>query len=245
MNWLCAAFALVLLQRAAAEEPPPPPDVTIERHVAALGGSRALAAVRTRVTLAAVTIDGHSGRLTLLQDHRGFALESIEIAGYGTVARGYDGHRGWHTDPERGVRPIAGHALRHFLREMRLDRDANLPALYPRRRAAARLKSGGGAYDVVSVAGTEGTRETWFFDRATGLLARRDYTEVEPAGEARTVSAAYSDYRVVDGIKVPFHVEVTGEGAPRLVIRVSRMTHNETLQDACFRPASERQGRCP
>lgn len=245
MNWLYTALALVLLQRAAVEAPPPHPDATIERYVTALGGSHALAAMRTRVTLATVTIDGYSGRLTLLQDQRGLALESIEIEGYGTVAQGYDGHEGWSTDPERGLRQITGRALQHFLREMRLDREATLPALYPQRRASVASKTEAAAYNVLSAVGTDGSKETWFFERATGLLGRRDYTEVEPTGEMHAVSAAYGDYRLVDGIKVPFHVEVAGGGAPQYVIRVTRVTHNSALQETCFRPASQRQGQCP
>ncbi len=57
----------------------------------------------------------------------------------------------------------------------------------------------------------EGASVRWFLDPANGRILRSSHTSIGPQGEAKIVSD-YSDYRVVDGFPIAFHLEVTTNG---------------------------------
>ena len=74
------------------------------------------------------------------------------------------------------------------------------------------------------------TTKDFYLDAATGLEVRLD---VDMAGT--TVRQDFSDFRDVQGLKVPFLIRTYVNGAPVGEIKVSAVEFNPAVDDAIFR----------
>ena len=76
---------------------------------------------------------------------------------------------------------------------------------------------------------TFGSPETMYFEVQTGLLTGRDLTQQTPRGPIR-VEMRYSDFRVVDGLKLPFKIT---QSMPNLqfAFTVREVKHNLPVDD--------------
>jgi hypothetical protein len=101
---------------------------------------------------------------------------------------------------------------------------------------------------VVAAAGTEkignvdakildvaydGASARWFLDPATYHILRTTHTSNGPQGEAAVVSD-YSDYKVVDGIPVAFHLEVATNGQKDQVLSLEECKINPGVEAKLF-----------
>jgi hypothetical protein len=95
------------------------------------------------------------------------------------------------------------------------------------------------AYDRVNgkaVVAVEGRRpaaaETFYFDRASGVLVRRSARLNTPLGQL-PVQIDYDDYRTVDGVMTPFEVRVA-DWESVSVEKFGEVTHNQPIDAARF-----------
>ena len=79
-----------------------------------------------------------------------------------------------------------------------------------------------------------GEEQSLFFDAATGLEIRTQ-GEVDQGGRKMTVESRYSDFRTIDGLTVPFTVEVLVNGQPQQKITLSSAEFPASLEDDLFR----------
>jgi len=101
---------------------------------------------------------------------------------------------------------------------------------------------------VVSAAGTEkvgdvearildvaydGATVRWYLDPTTYRILRSAHTSVGPQGEANIVSE-YSDYKVVDGFPVAFHLEVISNGSKDQVLALEECRINPGVEAKLF-----------
>ncbi len=73
---------------------------------------------------------------------------------------------------------------------------------------------------------------TEYYDVATGLKLRQIITVDSPAG-SQTVTSDYSDYKVVNGVKMPYKLN-QDLGMMQLALTVSKIEANTNLADALF-----------
>lgn len=153
-------------------------------------------------------------------------LDAPENRGF--TGRGYDGSSGWSMNmTETGLRPLEGAELATMRRESDFYRPIKLDRLYQRLTVTGKDKVGGREVYTVEAVPESGNSEKLYFDAETGLLSRRDMTY------GRTpVQHYYEDYRVVDGVKLPFVLR--SEGPVRLVTRLTEIKHNVAIEDARF-----------
>ena len=81
------------------------------------------------------------------------------------------------------------------------------------------------AYDGASV--------RWFLDPATFRILRSTHTSEGPQGEAKIVSD-YSDYKMVDGFPVAFHLEVETNGEKDQVLALEECKINPGVEAKLF-----------
>ena len=81
------------------------------------------------------------------------------------------------------------------------------------------------AYDGASV--------RWFLDPTTYRILRSAHTSVGPQGEAKIVSE-YSDYKMVDGFPVAFHLEVISNGSKDQVLALEECKINPGVEAKLF-----------
>jgi len=89
-------------------------------------------------------------------------------------------------------------------------------------------------HDVITINGTVSpdVSESLSFDRASGLLLRRVARLQTVLGRLQ-VQIDYADYRVVDGIKVPFEVKIS-DWESVTTLKFTDVKLNATVEDAVF-----------
>jgi hypothetical protein len=251
MLMLMSLLALAFAMRVAPplESPPsapsqspqlPPVEETVARYVAAIGGAAAFEPIKSRVTRAKISVSGLKGTLETVQERPDRAAQWGEIESVGRFSTGYDGRAGWNLDPMEGLSEMKGLALRHFVLEMRIDRDVRLLELYPSRKALPDRQSGSRTLRVIELTPSQGLPERWYFDTATALLVLREYTEDRGKAGRVAVTVRYDDYRTVDGMRLPFRLEVREARDDPFAVQVTSVTHNQPIDPARYaRPAAK------
>ncbi len=79
----------------------------------------------------------------------------------------------------------------------------------------------------------EGASVRWFLDPTTYRILRSAHTSVGPQGEAKIVSE-YSDYKMVDGFPVAFHLEVMTNGNKDQVLALEECKINPGVEGKLF-----------
>lgn len=79
----------------------------------------------------------------------------------------------------------------------------------------------------------DGASVRWFLDPVTYRILRSAHTSVGPQGEAKIVSD-YSDYKIVDGFPVAFHLEVMSNGSKDQVLALEECKINPGVEAKLF-----------
>lgn len=154
-------------------------------------------------------------------------------------ADGYDGTHSWQRDPGGEIAALdAPEAIRRARSQAWLDAHAYW---YPQRIAATygAVESkvlDGKRYDVVVATPQGGDPVTLWFVSDGGLLARTQQRQ-----GSDTVTSVFDDFRVVDGIRMPFHstndtTDAAGRTDPRqhADVRIEHVALNVAVADSDF-----------
>jgi hypothetical protein len=205
----------------------------LDRYVAAIGGAANVERVQSRATHAEMSpAPGVTVRLDTVQARPDRVIDRGEVSGWGWFAkfsRGYDGKVGWQLEPGKPLRHLEGAYLQQLILRFRLDRDAHLNDLYPGRRALADTVIDGRTQRVVQLSTAFGTNEVWSLDATTGLLTRTEVVEERGGAEGRVkVVTTFQDYRLVDGIKLPFR-RIVQDGRRRTALTIRSIEDNVAI----------------
>jgi hypothetical protein len=212
-----------------AQRPTETVDQVLDKYVAALGGRDALAKLTSRVRRGTLTNRaGQSSPVTIEETAAG--LIRVTVGATPGIVRAADGTSAWTQSGDR-VR-----TLDHVeTLNVGLQSDMSLSRQIKEQYAALAVR----AYDRVNgkaVVAVEGRRpaaaETFYFDRASGLLVRRAVRLNTPLGQL-PVQIDYDDYRTVDGVMTPFEVRVA-DWESVSVEKFAEVTHNQPIDAARF-----------
>ena len=213
----------------------PTPDAILDAYVTVVGGETALQQITTRVVRGrfengrglkapyVIYTKAPNKLVTFIGSER---ADSNDGSG-----RGYDGQAGWDKNfIGTGVRNVAGVELADLVR----DADIYRP-LHWRTHCAQRTIDGyedvaGHAAVVVRCVLVEGRTARLYFDASNGLLVRYDSQIWNGDG---FVSIYYEDYRLVDGIRLPFRTRSVLPNATTTFV-VESVRHNEAIDDRVF-----------
>lgn len=221
---------------AGAPLPPGAPtvDQIIDHYQRAVGGRAAWRKLTSRSSMGTVEIPSMnlSGTVVIHEKAPDKILTIIIIAG-SAFRQGFDGSVGWAEDPQDGLREQAGAELAETKRQ------ADFYSPFDLREHYAKLVSLGsermGEREVYVLEATlpdGGQPEKLYFDAESGLPARivNQRHTAEGASEFRE---EFSDYRDVDGAKLPFTIFQAGGGS-EFTVRISEVRHNITFEDSEF-----------
>ena len=230
------AAATLLASPAPAGESAAAPDAAavVEKHVAWLGGWKALDAVRDVTLAGTIRVSGLSGPLGVLTRRDGKQRTEIDLK----VMKGVEvltGGGGWEQNASGQVEEM-GHdkavsgrrALdRTFGRHFRGD--GVITSL------ASREEKAGRAWTVVRFAYPDGDTYDLFVDPETGESAWS-----RSVADGRTTWTRLSDFRMVSGLRLAFRQETEGETARQAqTVTWEKVTVNAGLDDALFaRPST-------
>ena len=218
-------------------------DEVIEKHITALGGREALSKLTSRKSTGTVTLGTAAGDLT--GPYEGYAkapnksraamkFDTTAIGGPGEmiIEQRFDGKAGYLLNSLQGDADITGNQLDNM-------RNGGFPSsilMYKQNGVKAELlpKENVGGKDAVVVLFTPkaGSPTRIYFDATTYLVIKTVTKVTTAAGELEQTSAL-SDYRVVDGVKVPFQV-VNSNPQQSITIKLTTVEHNVPLDEAMF-----------
>jgi photosynthetic reaction center cytochrome c subunit len=206
-------------------------------YVQALGGQAALDRIKTRVfKTARLNEKNPSSPTEWYQESPNKVLAYRSSEGYITWV-GFDGRRAWAEDNEKSYWGILNTKERNqIMRDSEMYVGSRLGTQYEKVETVGKEKIAD--HDTFVVAGTspEGQKEKFFFDAQTGLLLRREIHEQTVLGFL-PVQADFSDYRDVDGVKIPFVVQWSSAGGAwgvRVSSKIIEIHQNVPIDDQKF-----------
>lgn len=236
-------FPWLTFQSLAAEGPTvptEPKDATevFDRYASAVGGTNAIYAIKTRVSLGEATLEQYSvtGMVEMVQKAPNRFFGAWKLNDVGSFDRGFDGKTGWSKSPIDGVKDLEDLALESLKEEAELHLPARMKEFFPGARLAVKRKGTGAGIQVVEVPSKDHTNEL-HFAATSGLLVGWK-RQVESQGGVVTEEAKLEDYRAVDGVKVPFVIK---KETPQLnsVTTLTEVKHNVEAADSKFtKPAN-------
>lgn len=256
-TWALAAAVLASFEPAvarAADSGSPPLDVAqiLERNAVARGGLEAWRKVQTMVWGGHVERgNGAGGGLPFMLYQKRPNLTRFEIQSDQEKAlRVFDGEQGWKLRPSPGSRP---EAKPYDDEELRAARDAPVidgPLLYGKERGLDIALEGkeeveGRATYRLRVRLPSGSMERVWVDAETFLETRYERPVRDAGGRVGTAFVNLRNYKVYDGLQMPFVIETGAPGggavASRLVI--DRIAVDVPLSDGIFARPGMRTAR--
>jgi len=219
--------------------PAPPPgvaepsvDAVLEKYVAALGGSAAIARVSSRRIRGTITEDGETHPIEIVQTAEG-RYRSSTAQPEGELTTIFDGEKGWMIGPS-WKNPLQPDEIERIRSSERLFPLANLKARYRAVALFGREDVDGRSAFVVRARTEDGREERFFLDAVSGLLLRALRFQRTPLGDIPE-QTDYSDYREIDGVKLPFtirHVVPDREDT----VTVTEIAQNGDVSPSLFSP---------
>lgn len=199
-----------------------------------------LAKVQTRVTeqTMRITTSGLEIPMRVYQKRPNLLASMQETPGVGPAWQGYDGKVGWAWSEVEGYREMQGAELQQMIGGADLEGPLKLSAACPFRRLLEEKWEDGRTLVGVAMASLAGVEGNFYFDQKTAELVRVE-TFVQTGASGRLkVTAEFSDYRLVDGLLLPYLTTVTNP-AMRFETRVKSVQHNVPIDDQVFVPHKE------
>lgn len=241
----------------------PPAQQIIDKYIRAIGGAERLAGVKSYVaTGSSVGFGGFGGGAVVTlyaksPDQRTLIIDFKNTPGRGDTTRTFDGHTGWLRTPLNvlGEYELSGGELdgakldaemsfpgriKDVLHNLRVNLPTSISELPAPESQLSKEENVGIGHDrlvdVVQGDGPRGMLATLYFDHESGLLLRMVRMAKSPIGRVPTM-IDYSDYRDVEGIKMPFQMTFAWLNG-RDAIRLSEVKINVDIDPTVFgRPA--------
>ncbi len=236
-----AVLLLGLIPLAAQTTPAeslPTPDQIIAKYVQAVGGKAALEKLTSRVSTGTVEFDVVPGAFSqeIYEKAPNKQFYSMDAGQFGVIQIGYNGTVGWEDNPQTGFGKLSGMRLAVMKRNADFYRAVRLKEIYPKMSVTGKEAVNGHDAYVLEATPPDGAVEWMYFDTESGLLVRHKGQNEAPTGPVM-VETTLSDYREVDGIKLPFTTYVSRPDIG-FTIRLSEVKHDLPIEDSKFEKPS-------
>jgi zinc protease len=214
-------LSAVLLAGNSLVHAAPSADELIKEHVKALGGLEAAKKIKTRQVKGVIEIpmQNITADMTIFSKAPDKQRTEIDIPGMGKIVEGYDGKVAWSQNPWTGLMEKTGGPLKQAQQQAEFYRDFELDTRYTGWTLKGRETIDGKSTDVVEGKSKEGGVDVLYLDEKTHLLVQLK-TEAETEQGKMSVVSKMSDYRDVDGLKLPHLVDVeAGPGGFKMTIK--------------------------
>jgi zinc protease len=224
--------------RVPAAVPALTADQVLENYIKAIGGRENWKKLTTLISTGTIDVPAMnlSGLVTVREKAPNRSIFTVNFNG-AVFQQGFDGTIGWSDDPQNGLREQTGEELAETKRDSDFYHPLDLKQIYSKITVTGTDKiHDRDAYVVEASSGDLGTDKI-YFDTQNGLVLRivgQHHTMDGPA----TFTEDFSDFREVDGIKLPFTVHQESASST-FTIKFTEIRHNEAIEDAAFaKPAA-------
>jgi outer membrane lipoprotein-sorting protein len=206
----------------------------LDAYQKAIGGADAVQKLTTKSAKATVTnFQGQTSHIELLQKAPNLTATVMTLPNGQARRQIYDGKTGWNMN-DHGVNEISGPDLAGLRTIARFDRDlAPTADLTNARVTNLETIDGHECYVVRGQHPDKDFSERLYFDKESGLLLRRvsaQRTLFGPLAE----STDYSDYKDVQGVKVPFTLKRT-TSETTFTRKIDSIEFNKPIGDDAFK----------
>ena len=212
-----------------AEQPAkiPSVDVVLERNIKALGGKKAMTKIKNREAVGNIKLPAFGAELPVILRAAAPNLEAMELTlgDAGVVRDIFDGSKGWTQTPDGNVIPKKERELINKKTEADFHADLNYKKNYPKIKQLGVQKVGDKDVYALKMTPKKGDPDTFFFDVKTGMVAGVDSTAEMQNMEVKT-RVLFHDYRKVDGVQIPFTIELVEPKFAAFTITIEKIRHN-------------------
>ncbi|TAM83793.1 MAG: c-type cytochrome [Acidobacteria bacterium] len=209
----------------------PQPSAIVANYVQALGGANALGKIKSRVITGTMTAFGHALPVeiyTKAPDQRAMVMKFPR----GESVTTFNGHEGWMSMMPRPPHPLEGSELDRESLEADFYFPLDLQKVFTSLRERPPQKVGDEeAYVVLGIRPGKPPMQL-FFGEKSGLLLRMVYFTQTPLGRLPQ-QTDFSDFREVDGVKVPFQWTVA-DPRSRSTVQVAQVQQNVPVSESKF-----------
>lgn len=215
----------------------PSADQVLENYYTAVGGKAALEKITSRVTRGSLNTPQGKLQFEIDQKVPSMFLVSVTLPGGGAYQEGFNGSSAW----RKGDRGPAGELSGPELAVARVGARFFDPELAPAAnsvspRVISETWNGHDCY-VLRETAPDGIFERLYFDKQSGLLVRRVVIERTLFGLLPN-NWDFSDYRDVNGVKVPFTI-VRGRWDGGFTFNAVSVQLNVPVEDAKFQKPAQ------
>lgn len=219
-------------------------DTVVDKYLAAIGGRDSMSKLTSRRSTGTVTISTPGGdvsgpiEILLKSPNKSRAYMSLDLSAAGggqvTIEQKFDGTTGYAVNSMQGEIEMSANQLDNLRNNVFPSPLLNYKDTGLKIEVLPGVKIGGKDTVGLQVTPKAGSAIKMFFDPETYLLLRTVSTVNSPqmGGDIEQTSD-FSDYRDVDGVKVPFHV-VNSNPVQSLTIALTKVEHNVPIDDAVF-----------
>jgi len=210
-------------------------DQVLDRYEQALGGRANWLSIKTRIMKGSLSapILGNDIPWEFRAKAPSKRLTIMNIPSMGSAQEGYNGVKGWTSSSFAGFSEKTGEELENLKREVDFYREVNLKQLYPKLVLMGRQKLEKNEAYVIEAVPPKGAAEKLYFDTQSFLLVRRDIEIQSPDGKVQA-QMYFEDYRVVDGVKLPFIMRMANPEMARFTLKITQVNHNLNIDDSQF-----------
>jgi hypothetical protein len=209
----------------------------LDRYVQVTGGKVAYERHRSSRMTGTVLVQpiGLSGTIELCDKAPNKHLMIVTLDGIGVQAQGYDGSVGWARDPFAGVRVLSGSELAETKRSATFNADLRWRDIWQSAEVTGQKNIGTRPAWVVKMTPRDPLTSvvTTYYDIETGLALRSETIVNTEQVKDLPVTTSLADYRLVQGLKVPFHIEQS-LGTVSMKISIKTVEFDVDLPDGKF-----------
>ncbi len=219
-------------------------DEAVEKVLTAMGGRAALTKLTSRVATGAISVStqgvdiGGAVEFTYKAPNKARSIMKLDLSGFGgsemVIDRRCDGKTAFEINSVNGEREFTGNQLDNMLNARFPSPLLNYKEAGDKVEVAGKVRLGDKDAVVLVYTPKKGSVSRLYFDAQTWQLMRSvTRVNVPEAGGEIDQTTDPSDYRDVDGVKLPFTLVVTN-AVQSVTIRLQKIENNKPLEDSIF-----------
>jgi hypothetical protein len=211
----------------------------MEDYLKATGGREAYETLKNRVDEATFEVpsQGMTGKVASWSAAPNLNYSEVEVVNVGKQTTGSDGTTLWSNAMMQGPRILEGEEREFALRAIMFNPDLHWKEMYEKVETVGVEKVGDADCYKVLRTPKSGPAETAYFDKNTHLLTRVDVTMKTGMGDL-PMEGYMSDYKEVDGVKVPHNITQKMAGMEQKVV-YSKIDYNVDIPASRFELPAE------
>jgi hypothetical protein len=234
----CARLKAPGISSPAASASPlhDPVDEILDRYEQAVGGKEAIERITSYKMKGTFALSNlrEPGTLEAWGKNSEKSLIILEFPRLGTLKKGFDGETRWVQTPAGTVTDSSPQEIAEMDRDSAVYSAGNIKGQFESLKLDSKARLSGRDMNVLEGKPAKGPAEKLFFDVENGLLARWDMARQQPKRGTVFVKVHLTDYRDVDGVKVPFNVRFSFESFS-FTVKVDELQHNIPIDDSVFK----------